>query len=308
MRVWTRYWFAPEPYLNLAVLRIAACFALVFQIAIFHDYAAYLAERFAFVDALYRPILLLRILHAPFGEGFAPPDGLVHALYLVTVAAGVAGLVGLATRVALPVAAAGFAYIQAFVYSFGDFHHPEAVLAVVLGALALAPAGAVLSVDNWLRQRRGLPAADVLQTSAFAGWPVKFVQWFFVLMYLSAAVAKLHFGGLDWMNGYTLQYYLATDGLRWGSELAMWLSQQHLLVMLGQIGVMAFQATFALEVIYPRLRWIYVPLGLLMHTSIYVLLGAPFFVWMALYVVFVPWHLVLARRRGGAGFGLESRA
>ena len=32
---------------------------------------------------------------------------------------------------------------------------------------------------------------------------------------------------------------------------------------------------------------------------IYVLLGAPFFVWIAFYVVFIPWDVVVARLRAG---------
>ena len=88
------------------------------------------------------------------------------------------------------------------------------------------------------------------------------IQWFIALMYLSAVYAKLDRGWFDWTNGYTLQFYLAQDGLRWGGDLAIWLSQYHILIMLAQIGVVLFQATFVLEVIFPPLRWIYVPAGL----------------------------------------------
>ena len=102
--------------------------------------------------------------------------------------------------------------------------------------------------------------------------------------------------GLDWANGFTLQYYLARDGLRWDSPLAYWLSQHHVLILLAQYGVLLFQATFALAVIFPKLRWIYVPAGLCLHIGIYVTLTAPFFQWIALYAVFIPWAEALRLR------------
>jgi hypothetical protein len=316
MKAWNRYWFADTACVNLAVLRIATCFILLFHVVIFHDYTDALAERFAYDDSLYRPLMILKLMNAPFGllagaedlGRVRPPDFVVRVIFILTVAAGLTGLVGIMSRLSALVAAAGFTYIQAFVYSFGDFHHPEAILAFALGAVALAPCGNVLSVDNWLRARRGQQTYDLLDESPYAGWSIKLIQWFFVLMYLSAVWAKIENGGLSWMNGYTLQFFLAQDGMRWGSDLAVWASQYHLLIMLGQIGVILFQATFALEVIFPVLRWIYVPVGLLMHTMIYVLLRAPFFIWAAMYVVFIPWDDIVRRLRAGQVERAGSRA
>jgi len=54
--------------------------------------------------------------------------------------------------------------------------------------------------------------------------------------------------------------------------------------------VMAFQGTFFLEILVPRLRWIYIPMGLFLHCFIFITLKAPFFTWIALYSVFIPWR------------------
>ena len=166
---------------------------------------------------------------------------------------------------------------------------------IALSVLAISPSGRVLSVDGWLRRRRkGRGDGSWLEeTSSFAGWPLKLLQWFFVLMYASAVWSKLGTSGLDWANGFTLQYYLARDGLRWDSPLSYWLSQHHTLILLAQYGVLLFQATFALAVIFPKLRWIYVPAGLALHVMIYLTLRAPFFQWIALYAVFFPWSEAL---------------
>ena len=66
--------------------------------------------------------------------------------------------------------------------------------------------------------------------------------------------------------------------------------------------VVFFQATFALPVIFPKLRWVYVPVGLSFHIGIYLTLGADFFQWIVLYAVFLPWSgifkLIQARYSG----------
>jgi hypothetical protein len=198
--------------------------------------------------------------------------------------------------------AASCVYLHAFNYSFNDFHHPEAVMMIALAALALSPSGQVLSLDAVIRRRRGgnaRSAGTLTAMSEFAGWPIKLIQWFFVLMYLSAVYAKLTTGGLDWPNGYTLQYVLAQDGLRWDSPIALWLSRQHELVVIGQYLVLLFQGTFALAVLFPRLRWIYVPAGIGLHTFIYLSMLAPFFQWIALYAAFIPWSRAVGLSRRG---------
>jgi hypothetical protein len=67
-----------------------------------------------------------------------------------------------------------------------------------------------------------------------------------------------------------------------------------MLVLVSQWGVLLFQATFALPVIFPRLRWIYVPAGLALHIGILLTLKAPFYQWIALYAIFIPWSDVFA--------------
>jgi hypothetical protein len=63
-----------------------------------------------------------------------------------------------------------------------------------------------------------------------------------------------------------------------------------MLVLLSQWVVICFQITFALCVVFPRLRWIYVPVGLGFHAANWIFLTAPFPEWMALYAVFIPWR------------------
>ena len=99
-------------------------------------------------------------------------------------------------------------------------------------------------------------------------------------------------GGLDWLNGYTLQYAMANDTLRRGTLIGEWLQQQWLLLILGQYLTVAFQGTFWASLVFPRLKLLYVPLGFSFHLLILAALKAPFYHWMGAYAIFVPWTVV----------------
>jgi hypothetical protein len=216
-------------------------------------------------------------------------------MYWITLLFGFAALLGLRTSLSMIVLAAGSIFLQAYVYSFTDFHHNEAVLLIALAALALGPCGKVLSLDYLLTQRKR-PAGNTVPLldycGPYAGWPIKFIQYLFPLIYLSAALSKISSSGytFDWANGFTLQYYFLQDSLRkQHMALGLWVSQFHWAILLSQIVVMAYQLTYFLVVPFRRLRWIYLPLGLFFHLANYYTLRAPFPEWILLLGVYIPW-------------------
>jgi hypothetical protein len=298
MAWWQRYWFRPAPLLDLAVARIAAVALQLVMLAtatspeVLRTYAELPQD-------LFQPLEMYRILTWPLGSPYFPSFEVLQGAWYVAVLSGVLALLGLATNVSLAVFALVNVFLQAFLYSFGDLHHREAVMMIALGALAISPAGGVLSIDGLWRRRAedGTPIPLAERQSHFALWPLLLVQWIFVLMYLSAVISKTINGGGEWDNGFTLQYYLIQDGIRCDSPLALWLAQHHGLILLMQWFVLLFQASFVLAALFPRLRWIYVPMGLGLHIGIYLTLEAPFFQWIVLYAVFIPWSRVLPMLR-----------
>jgi Vitamin K-dependent gamma-carboxylase len=303
MQWWNAYWFRPAPYVDLAMVRIFAV-ACHLWLLLSSDAAANFELLWNLPEPMYDPITILKLFLLPWGWDYRPSPQFVMTLYYVTVISGVLALAGLRTNLSLLVFALGSMILIAYVYSHGDFHHTQAPLMIALGILALSPGGRVLSFDHWIRERHSDKAAvhSVLtEEGNLAGWPVRLLQWLFVPIYLSAVLSKLVYdGGLEWLNGYTLQYYLIQDTLKKGTLLGGWFAQHHTLVMLSQYVVVIFQATFALAVMFPRLRWIYVPIGLGFHVANWLVLYAPFPEWMALYAVFVPWRRVfemVGRRR-----------
>jgi hypothetical protein len=131
----------------------------------------------------------------------------------------------------------------------------------------------------------------------FAGWPVKLVQWLFPLIYLSASIAKVAYNhySLDWANGFTLQYYMIQDNIRKDIPLALFVSQFHLVILLGQYLVLAYQTTYWLAVPFARLRWFYLPIGVIFHLANYFILYAPFPQWIVLLSAYIPWSRAVER-------------
>ena len=122
---------------------------------------------------------------------------LSRPLYLALLALGVVAAVamslGLLTRVAT---AATFGVVTYNLFlSTTHFHSNRAYLVIVLAALAVVPCGRELSVDAWLRARRGLPALDPRSPA----WPLWLLRFEAAVVYGASGLSKLVDG--DWFGG-----------------------------------------------------------------------------------------------------------
>ncbi len=298
--IWQSYWFQPAPLLNLAICRIIIITFQLYHIIVKNDFLGQILERANRPGAKYNPTLIVKLLGLPFGLNTPPPDWFLISLFWLTIIAGFFSLFGFKTNFSLIVLAIGNLFLQSYVYSFGRFHHPEALMMIGLLILALSPAGRVLSIDD-LGERIKLNIKNknfttfnlTEEQSIFARWPVILLWWMFAFVYFSAGFAKLSTGGLDWLNGYTLQTYLLSDALTWNRPLGIWLGQQHTLAVIFSYGAILFEITFFLVLIFPRLVWVYIPMGTAFHTGIYLAQAAPFFQYIAIYSVFIPWTSII---------------
>lgn len=304
---WRRYWFAPAPCFDLAMTRIVVVAYQLWHITR-PGYRGQLVGRTALPDALYDPLPVLHLLLWPAGWAYRPDAVVLDVVLLATVAAGALALIGLLTNGALIAFALGCVFLQSFLWSFGDFHHPETVPVIALGLLALSPAGAVLSVDDFRRRLRGVTSgAGTLDfdlkhvESPYAGWALKLIGWFLVLVYASAAYSKLSTAGLEWFDGYTLRWYIARDGLRWNVPAGVWLSGHHATVVLLSWMTLVVEAGFVLVMLFPVTRWLFLPMGAGFHLGIYYFIRARFFGWVAAYSALVPWRDGLERAASRLG-------
>lgn len=139
-----------------------------------------------------------------FWEPFIPwlphvSDRLWFALLWVGAAAAVLMMIGLWTRVATITT---FAVVAGnLLLSQTHFRHNRAFLVIVLGGLALLPAGRVLSVDAWWRRRRGRPNVPDRPDVAPL-WPLWLLRVQVCLVYLASGISKLV--DPDWFGGLVL--------------------------------------------------------------------------------------------------------
>ncbi|HEX5491514.1 MAG TPA: HTTM domain-containing protein [Candidatus Udaeobacter sp.] len=288
-KAWTRYWFRFSSLVYLALLRIVAVGAQLVMLLFEPGYSLrQLASVASLPDSMYHPLPALQLFLLPFGSDARPSLGCLTVVYWITAVAGIGGLVGWRSRFSLFIFAAGNTFLQAFAYSFGDLHHREALMIITLWLLALSPSGNALSLDSHLAHRNSARPKTVQKRSMFAAWPLLLVQNLFGLVYLDAALRKLYAGGVEWMNGYTLQYYLYSDASRRDSAFGLWLARQHTAACVLSWVTILWEGTFFLVLIFPRLIWIYLPLGIGLHAGMALAGIASFPQFIALYAVFIP--------------------
>lgn len=290
---WNAYWFPETTALQLSVCRIILV----------------ASQLFVFLPSLDSQLMLLN----PF-RGFIEPQALIVAIsaitpsslfptafaflliYWVTFAAGVTTLIGLFTRSSAFVFALGNWIMVAHAYSYGEDHHPEAILLIFLMLLAFSPSGRCLSVDALIRrfrmrgQREG--GRGIQERMVTAIWPVKLTQVLLCFAYLSTGLAKVLFGGLSWMNGYTLQQIIFNSAINRDISTGVWLAQQHTLLVGLSIGVILLEVFFFVCLIIPETIPYFVLGGVMLHLGIYFAEGSNFFQYIVLYVVFVDFERV----------------
>ncbi|MDZ8201264.1 hypothetical protein RZO50_07045 [Microbacterium sp. SSW1-59] len=119
-------------------------------------------------------------------------------------------VVGLATRFALFSLATLGLFVEAVGASQGIFDHESSLTTQVLFVLAFCPGVKAISLDNtisWLRA--GRPPLWQYFMRPYRSWGIYIILGILAITYTTSGISKLRFGGLQWLNGETLGYYLS---------------------------------------------------------------------------------------------------
>jgi uncharacterized membrane protein YphA (DoxX/SURF4 family) len=132
--------------------------------------------------------------HEPYA-GWYPelPEAIYVGLLSLAAVAAVAMSLGLLTRLATATTFVIVAY-NLFL-STTHFHNNRAYLVIVLGLLAVAPCGRELSLDAWIRRRRGQPPLDPMAPA----WPLWLLRFECAAVYGASGLSKLV--DPDWFGG-----------------------------------------------------------------------------------------------------------
>jgi hypothetical protein len=180
----------------LALLRIAfGLVVLVWAVSLVPDVGAFFTSGGIWPDAAITRWGLLRVFPDPWAA---------WALLVMLMVAAVALSVGFHARVAAVLVLVGvmsFERRNPLVFNAGD-----GLIRIIAFYVALAPAGASLSVDRWRRERE-----HFWEFPARAPWALRLMQIQLSVIYLSSVWEKLH--GFTWRGGTAVAYALQLEDL-----------------------------------------------------------------------------------------------
>lgn len=249
---WQRFWFEPVDTSTLAVLRIViGLVTLGWTLSLAPDLAAFFGPH-GILPVSPEPSWTFSVL------GTSPSMTLVVALYCVLLVAALCLTVGFGTRIAAVVVwllLLSFERRNFLISNAGD-----TLLRLDAFYLMLAPAGAALSVDRWLRHRDRF-----WEFPRRAAWPVRLIQIQLCAMYLFAVWAKVR--GTQWNDGTAVSYAMRVGDLT-RFPAPHFLTDNLTIVNLLTYGTLALELSLAVLVWNRKLRpWLLLA-GIAMHLSI----------------------------------------
>ena len=187
------------PAERLAAFRIAVGIFVVVYLSGRSPVFLALADR---PPADFDPVGLLGVLGDP------PAGMIVTAAVAATLLGGIGTTLGWRYRASAVAAALGLLFLTTLRSSWGQLLHFENLMVLQLIVLAFAPAA-----DSWsLDARAGRATAS--RDGARYGWPLALASLIMVVTYVIAGIAKLRYGGLDWVTGDTLRNHIAYSAAR----------------------------------------------------------------------------------------------
>ncbi|MFV1986210.1 MAG: DCC1-like thiol-disulfide oxidoreductase family protein [Gemmatimonadota bacterium] len=279
-------WLDPAPLRDLAVLRVVV-FGLQLGFLLWPGVPgaspmsdpAYNALLAATSSDGYAPILAMKLLLPLVGR---PDANLLMTIWAVGVGATTLGMVGWGRRIPMLVAAWSASVLVAHGYSYGEYHHPEALHGVALWLVALAPATRAFSLDEYRArvrvagEARGFRPRSAPALSPHARWPITLLGLFFAMTYFNAAVEKLINGGLAWFGSQTLAYHVAVDATQYDLAPGIWLAEHAAFLAPLSYGAWLIEFLFPLTLVFAVAVPILVGLAGAMHIGIWVIHGPPF--------------------------------
>jgi uncharacterized membrane protein YphA (DoxX/SURF4 family) len=253
---------AAAPPQRLAMLRIlVGVFALAYlliRLSVFLQ----LADRRSGFDGVGVAVFL----------GGPVPSVVVDATIAATALAGIGFVIGWRFRFTGALFALGMLALGSYRGSWGQLLHFENLMVLYLLIVAFSPAADVWSLDARRRDRHGVETGSGESTAY--GWPLALASLVLVVTYVIAGIAKLRYGGLDWVFGDTLRNHVAYAAARLDllgatpPPLAGWA------VRLERMWPFVAAATVVIELAAPiallggRLRTTWVVAAWLMHLGI----------------------------------------
>ena len=210
-----------------------------------------------------------------------PGRDVIVTMQVVGVGAALLAVLGRYRRVAFALAWIALVVLAGLRASRGKIQHNDLLL-----VLAAVPFLAAATDTSWRDRRAG---------SRF-GWPIHCGMVVAAIAYSCSGIAKLLSSGFEWVLSDNMSNILY-DGSRapktHAGDLARWIGDHGTLARLIALGTILFEIGFPLALVYVRLRPFAVAGAIVLHGSIFLLLGLDYWAWVATVVaLFVSWSRV----------------
>jgi hypothetical protein len=261
LAAWNTFWFTPADPLPLAVVRICAGGLFTWASLVW----LLDADAFFGMAGWLPPEDVWRMNDQPWQWSWyfaAPSAGGIRVLAGVTLGAAIMLTIGLATPLAAVVSLAGFVSAAnrapLNVFGFDD------VLGMLLIALAVGPAGAVLSVDSLLSRGMQRAAPSVLANVA-----LRLIQIHLCVIYFFSGCGKLL--GASWWEGTAIWGSVAN--VQYRTLDLTWLARHPLVVNLITLATLFWEVSYP-ALVWPRLtRRLVLTMAVLVHLGIGLAMG-----------------------------------
>lgn len=237
--------------------------------------------------ALFKPVPFLSFLDK------MPPRAVVNVLQVVVALAVVSWFWvaraprwrHVVRRTAFAVAWLCFLVLAGLRASRGKIFHIELLL--VWGSLPLVFAPVDATFDDRRPTRR-------------TGWPIRTAIGVVAACYFMTGIQKIMNSGFDWVFSDNMRWSLAWGRVRgepppW-RELGVFIADHPWLAQLSAGFILAFELTFALVLVFKRLRPAYVVAAWMFHAGTLLLLGLDYIMWgVTVTILLVDWPPLLDR-------------
>lgn len=223
-------------------------------------------------------------------------------------------------------------YIFGTLEGYGAFDHHASLPSQIIFALGLVPGSMRISLDTYLYRKfsntNGL-ISNKLENPA--KWSVNLILTLVALTYLTAGISKIRYGGINWLDGSTLGFYMQdrtfeyekgkqqliigntelskskkwkdnygfyahTYGNYQSSNLALrisdWIASKEILLIFLSISTIILECLGFIIFINTKYRNLYLFLVIFMHTTIGFLMGLTFTQYRVLCLCLIDWKAI----------------
>lgn len=224
------------------------------------------------------------------------------------------GTVGFKTRWVVPIGAFFYLILGGLLRQYTWFYHTGLLPVYLLAVLSFSPCNDGLSVDRWLKQRRGEPVPVADEPAPIYGW-TRYACWLVLgVSYIQAGLSKIYFSGFYWWDPHNLKSKLLSTTLEplqtdWSVSLHLVNAPDIVFGFLGFVGLYG-ELAYGLVLFSRWARWIMPAAMGAMHVGIIFLQNIVFFDLILIQLIFYDYTAIRRwfNRRGWFRFGQNKQS